>query len=823
MVDIIIPIYNAYEDLVKCIASIWRYTDLEENRLILVNDKSTDTRISPYLEGISGGNIIIYNNEKNEGFSASVNMGMQCSDRNDIVLLNSDTIVTKNWLKKIVACAYSDSGIATVTPLSNSATIASIPIIGQDNPIPYNVNIDQYADIVEMCSFKDYPQIAVAVGFCMYIKRKVIEEIGFFDAKTFGHGYGEENDFCCRAEMMGYKHVLCDDTFIYHKGTASFVGEQKKALVEEHVKILEQRYAKSMRNNHIFCMSKPFQYIRDNIGIYVQLFNEKNNILYVLHDDFRQDSSNSIGGTQLHVKDLCSHLRDKYNIYVLAKNEKKYHLSCYVNSEMYMFEFEDKNINSYQTFRDERQGDLLENILNAFRIDLIHVHHVSKISLEIYYIAKKLSIPIMTTVHDFYMLCPTYFLYNIHGENCRGHEDSLCQECLEQKAGICSTNMNYISKWRYEMRKGLENNNIIVFPSYSARQIFDSVYSMEVKEIVISHGLCGKSTIIQNIISNYVMDERKVNCNIEYINLIENNSIGGWAYVQGIDNRRVKVVVQIIQDNQVVYQVMARKEMRQDVDDCFGKSGRYLHSGFQTRIIKNIISGEIVSVRILLVDKDDVYVGKYLENISLKQDVVSEKIRVAFVGGLSDVKGCKIACEMIKKAPDIEWFIFGMIDYNEELSGLDLPNLHKFGAYNREEIGTLLHLNKIEAVCIMSKCSETFCYTLSEALEAKIPVLAYDIGAVGERLHETGVGILVSPEMQLELILDKLRDIREGKEWKDARENLKAYRHKTTEEMVEEYVHLYEHLLGSSSRHRGMWDAKMIKNAYCGSEKIFEV
>ena len=216
MVDIIIPIYNAYEDLVKCIASIWRYTDLEENRLILVNDRSTDTRISPYLEGISGGNIIISNNTINEGFSASVNVGMKCSDKNDVVLLNSDTIVTKNWLKKIVECAYTDSGIATVTPLSNSATIASIPIIGQDNPIPNNVNIDEYADIIERCSFKDYPQIAVAVGFCMFIKRKVIDEIGFFDAKTFGHGYGEENDFCCRAEMMGYKHVLCDDTFIYH-------------------------------------------------------------------------------------------------------------------------------------------------------------------------------------------------------------------------------------------------------------------------------------------------------------------------------------------------------------------------------------------------------------------------------------------------------------------------------------------------------------------------------------------------------------------------------------------------------------------------------
>ena len=296
MVDIIVPIYNAYEDLTKCIASIWRNTDLKSNRLLLINDKSTDERILPYLENIMGGNIVVHNSEMNGGFSASVNIGMRYSQENDVVLLNSDTIVTSRWLEKMGECAYTENNIATVTPLSNSATIASIPIIGQDNAIPNNITIDQYADIIEKCSFRHYPQITVAVGFCMYIKRRVLNEIGYFDEKTFGEGYGEENDFCCRAEMMGYKHVLCDDTFIYHKGTASFKDEQKQRLREEHVRVLESRYLGSMRNNHIFCMSKPFQYIRDNIEIYVKLFNGKKNILYILHSDFRKDAVDRVSG-----------------------------------------------------------------------------------------------------------------------------------------------------------------------------------------------------------------------------------------------------------------------------------------------------------------------------------------------------------------------------------------------------------------------------------------------------------------------------------------------------------------------------------------------
>ena len=39
-IDIIIPVYNAYEDLRRCVESVLRNTDLEKNRLILVDDAS---------------------------------------------------------------------------------------------------------------------------------------------------------------------------------------------------------------------------------------------------------------------------------------------------------------------------------------------------------------------------------------------------------------------------------------------------------------------------------------------------------------------------------------------------------------------------------------------------------------------------------------------------------------------------------------------------------------------------------------------------------------------------------------------------------------
>ena len=55
---------------------------------------------------LPGNIILVLHNEKNMGFSANVNKGMAQSEDRDVLLLNSDTIVTAGWLDKIIACAY---------------------------------------------------------------------------------------------------------------------------------------------------------------------------------------------------------------------------------------------------------------------------------------------------------------------------------------------------------------------------------------------------------------------------------------------------------------------------------------------------------------------------------------------------------------------------------------------------------------------------------------------------------------------------------------------------------------------------------------------
>ncbi len=277
-IDIIVPVYNGLEELKQCVNSILENTDLTLHRLLIVDDKSPDSNVLTYLESMKHPGIVLLKNEVNLGFSASVNKGMEYSDR-DVILLNSDTIVTRNWVEKIMECAYSSRSIASVTPLSNAATLCSVPEFLKDNSLPENMSAQDMADLVERCSLKRYPRISVAVGFCMFIKREVIDRIGLFDAKAFEKGYGEENDFCYRAEKEGFIHVMCDDTFIYHKGTASFATEEKRKLIEEHEKILMQRHEAYVRQNIQYCEKNPNQDLQRNIKLHLLFADKKENSL----------------------------------------------------------------------------------------------------------------------------------------------------------------------------------------------------------------------------------------------------------------------------------------------------------------------------------------------------------------------------------------------------------------------------------------------------------------------------------------------------------------------------------------------------------------
>jgi GT2 family glycosyltransferase len=227
---IMVPVFNALEHLGACLDSIARNTPAEA-QVLLIDDASTQAAVQPLLQSWVSKNkacrrLVVH--EKNRGFVATANHGMRLAV-GDIVLLNSDTEVTIDWLQKLSECLASDESIATATPWSNNGEIVSIPEFCAANPVP--ANPDAIASMLSECGTPGYPDMPTAVGFCMAISRSAINQVGQFDEETFGRGYGEENDFCQRAEQAGLRNVLCDDAYVVHHGGASFapIGLQPNA------------------------------------------------------------------------------------------------------------------------------------------------------------------------------------------------------------------------------------------------------------------------------------------------------------------------------------------------------------------------------------------------------------------------------------------------------------------------------------------------------------------------------------------------------------------------------------------------------------------
>ena len=58
-------------------------------------------------------------------------------------------------------------------------TINGIPRPFQYNPVPGGMDIDTFAAFLERVSIRYYPEIPAGVGFCMYIKRDVLQEFNY--------------------------------------------------------------------------------------------------------------------------------------------------------------------------------------------------------------------------------------------------------------------------------------------------------------------------------------------------------------------------------------------------------------------------------------------------------------------------------------------------------------------------------------------------------------------------------------------------------------------------------------------------------------------
>lgn len=249
-VDIILPVYNALEDVKACIESLYNNETIPFN-LIIIDDCSEEETKSWLESAQKEYGFKLSRNTENLRFTKTVNKGFSQSEGDFVVLLNSDTIVTAYWLEKILCCFESDSSVGIVGPLSNAASWQTVPVREDKvnggwlvNEIPEGYSIELMGQLVETISQRQYPNVPSVNGFCYVIKRDVINQIGTLDEEYFPTGYGEEDDFSIRARKAGYTIRVADDTYVFHAKSKSYTKEVRKVLTVGGRKSLDKKHGK---------------------------------------------------------------------------------------------------------------------------------------------------------------------------------------------------------------------------------------------------------------------------------------------------------------------------------------------------------------------------------------------------------------------------------------------------------------------------------------------------------------------------------------------------------------------------------------------------
>lgn len=259
-VDILVPVYDGYDETLECLQSVLRNRSLNRtaHRLVVLDDATPNPALRKALQALAAaGEIEHVERPANLGFIRNVNRGMAMSPERDVVWLNADTRVHGDWLDRLRTVAYSANDIASVTPFTNNGELMSFPLSRVSQPMP---SAEQQAQLDDLARKTASPAIEIETGcgFCLYVKRSAIDVVGYLDEVHLVRGYGEETDWCLRARALGWRHMGAPGVFVAHQGGISF-GDEKALRVAHNNAILKRRYPDASSRYQDFCLRDPLK------------------------------------------------------------------------------------------------------------------------------------------------------------------------------------------------------------------------------------------------------------------------------------------------------------------------------------------------------------------------------------------------------------------------------------------------------------------------------------------------------------------------------------------------------------------------------------
>lgn len=263
-VDILLPIYKGTEATLACLNSLLGSSQHNRtpHRIIVLDDFSPEPALVRAVEALARKRKLIHiRRPANLGFIRNMNRGMALNPASDVLWLNADTLVQGNWLDRLRAAAYQAPDIASVTPWSNNGELMSFPQSRVCHPMP-SARMHARLDSLARKSRLAPVEIEVGCGFCLYIRRDALNDVGYLDELELRRGYGEESDWCLRARGKGWRHLGATNVFVAHAGGQSF-GAEKALRVFQNNAVLRRRYPDAESRFDAFVARDPLRPARE--------------------------------------------------------------------------------------------------------------------------------------------------------------------------------------------------------------------------------------------------------------------------------------------------------------------------------------------------------------------------------------------------------------------------------------------------------------------------------------------------------------------------------------------------------------------------------
>lgn len=234
--SIIIVSFNTRQILIDCAESIYRHTQGITFEVLVVDNASADG--SPQALKERFPEIVLIQNSINRGFSAANNQAISQSRGRYTVLLNSDTLLIENCFQKVIRHLDNHPEFSITTPqvLDKDGRICSMRL-WEDTPKDAFWRIlgkyDVAGESKKMGDIKT-KEVETIGGSCFIVRKSLFDAIGLLDEGYFL--YNEEDDFCRRARLQGYKVCYYPETSIKHlHGKSTHQPEiREKVIVETY-------------------------------------------------------------------------------------------------------------------------------------------------------------------------------------------------------------------------------------------------------------------------------------------------------------------------------------------------------------------------------------------------------------------------------------------------------------------------------------------------------------------------------------------------------------------------------------------------------------